>query len=62
MKGNTEKIQALFDAQLMVVNIGPKLFGDALVKQNVEVIQVDWRPPAGGDKKMQDILASIGGI
>jgi FdrA protein len=62
MKGNTEKIQALFDSQLVVVNVGPKLFGDALVKQNFEVVQVDWKPPAGGDKKMRELLSSLGGF
>ena len=49
---NTDKIQAL--------NIGPRLFGEALEKQNVEVVQVDWRPIAGGDKQMQDLLSVLG--
>ena len=57
---NTDQIQALFDSQLVVVNIGPRLFGEALEKQNVEVLQVDWRPVAGGDKQMQDLLAELG--
>jgi FdrA protein len=62
MKENTKKIQALFDSQLFVVNVGPRLFGDALVKQNFEVVQVDWKPPAGGDKKMQELLEALGGM
>ena len=57
---NTDKIQALFDSQLVAVNIGPRLFGEALEKQNVEVVQVDWRPIAGGDKQMQDLLSGLG--
>lgn len=54
------KIQELFESELVAVNIGPRLFGEALEKQGVEVIQVDWRPIAGGDKEMQDILAILG--
>ncbi len=57
---NTDRIQELFNSELVVLNIGPRLFGDALGKQNVEVVQVDWRPLAGGDKQMQDLLADLG--
>lgn len=59
---DTRKIQELFNSQLVVVNIGPRMFGEALEKQNVEVVQVDWKPAAGGDKKMQEILSALGGI
>jgi FdrA protein len=59
---NMKKIQELFDSELVVVNIGPKLFGEALEKQHVKVVQVDWKPAAGGDKEMQDILDLLGGI
>lgn len=57
---DTAKIQELFESQPVVVNIGPRLFGEALEKQNVEVIQVDWHPVAGGDKEMQDLLDILG--
>lgn len=57
---DTDKIQELFESQLVAVNIGPRLFGEALEKQNVEVIQVDWRPVANGDQQMQDLLAVLG--
>lgn len=57
---DTDRIQALFDSPLMVVNVGPRLFGEALEKQNVEVAQVDWRPVAGGDKQMQALLEELG--
>lgn len=57
-----EKIQELFNSPLKVVNVGPRLFGTALEKQGVEVIQVDWKPPADSDKEMQDILSFLGGI
>jgi FdrA protein len=57
-----DKIQELFDSRLVVVNVGPKLFKEALEKQDTEVIQVNWKPAAGGDKQMQDILDLLGGI
>ena len=57
---DTSKIQQLFESELVAINIGPRLFGVALEKQGVEVIQVDWRPVAGGDKEMQDILSVLG--
>lgn len=57
---DTSKIQQLFESELVAINIGPRLFGEALEKQGVEVIQVDWRPVAGGDKEMQDILSVLG--
>lgn len=57
---DTSKIQQLFESELVAINIGPRLFGEALEKQGVEVIQVDWRPVAGGDKGMQDILSVLG--
>ena len=56
---DTSKIQQLFESELVAVNIGPRLFGEALEKQGVEVVQVDWRPVAGGDKEMQDILSTL---
>ena len=57
---DTSKIQQLFESELVAINIGPRLFGEALEKQGVEVIQVDWSPVAGGDKEMQDILSVLG--
>lgn len=57
---DTSEIQQLFESELVAVNIGPRLFGEALEKQGLEVVQVDWRPVAGGDKQMQDILAALG--
>lgn len=57
-----KKILDLFRSPLVVINVGPKLFATVLTKQNVEVVQVDWKPIAGGDKEMQDILNVLGGL
>ena len=59
---NTEKIMDLFHGQMTVINIGPKLFATAIEQQGFPVVQVNWQPVAGGDEKMQKILALLGGL
>lgn len=58
----TDKIIDLFNSDLVVINVGPKVFGDAAREQGVEVLQLDWKPIAGGDKEMIEILEALGGI
>jgi hypothetical protein len=53
------KIQDLLNEPLVVINIGIRGFAENLEKQEVEVIQVDWIPPAGGDKEMIDLLKDL---
>ena len=60
-KRMSDKIQELFQSRLVVVNVGTSRFGEAVAKQDTEVVQVDWKPVAGGDKEMQEILALFGG-
>lgn len=38
------------------VNVGLPSFAAALAAQEVEVLHVDWRPPAGGDERLARIL------
>lgn len=57
-----EKILSLFRSELVTVNVGPKLFAAALEKQGYRAIQVDWRPIAGGDREMREILEVLGGL
>lgn len=42
-----------------VVNIGIRSLGATLEEQGVEVAYVDWKPPAGGDTKMLEILRRL---
>ncbi len=49
----------LLQAPLKVVNLGLSWFADALGQQKVPVIQVDWRPPAGGDTRLLEILRKL---
>jgi len=55
------KVETLLNAPLKVVNIGLDGFARELKSQGVEVIQVDWTPPAGGDPKLADLLSKLGG-
>ena len=57
-----EKILKLFSAELVTVNVGPKLFADALEQQGYRTVQVDWKPVANGDRKMREILDVLGGL
>ena len=41
-----------------VANVGVELFAESLAAQNAPVVQVDWRPPAGGDTDMIETLST----
>ena len=43
-----------------VVNVGLELFADSLRAQEVQVISVDWQPPAGGKQKLIEMLDKLG--
>jgi FdrA protein len=49
----------LLDGGPRVVNVGLPLFADSLRGQGVPVIDLDWRPPADGDRRMLDLLAKL---
>lgn len=53
------KIEQLLTQPLVIVNLGLNKFSKSLEEQGVEVIQVDWTPPAGGDKEMMDLLDKL---
>ncbi len=54
-------IKTLLDQKPHVVNLGLESFAQDLSAQGVEVIQVDWAPPAGGDARLADLLSKLGG-
>lgn len=58
---DTSKMLSLFRSELIVVNVGPKSFADVLEKQGYRTLQVDWKPAAGGDRQMQELLQYLGG-
>ena len=50
----------LLGATLKVINLGLESFARELEQQGVEVLQVEWQPPAGGDPKLADLLSKLG--
>ena len=57
----TDKVaDDLLTAPLRVVNVGLEGFARDLEALGVPVIQVDWRPPAGGDPALADLLSKLG--
>ena len=53
------KVDELLRKPLVVINLGLKKFSESLEEQKVEAVQVDWVPPAGGDKAMVDLLDQL---
>lgn len=49
----------LFGSELAAVNLGLETFADTLRGLDAPVVQVDWRPPAGGDVRMIAALDRI---
>ena len=43
------------------VNVGLSIFADALRDQSAPVVEVDWRPPAGGEPEMLAVLTRLWG-
>ena len=55
----SKKVLELFQKELQIVNIGLESFAENLQEEGVEVIQLDWEPPAGGDEELASILDSL---
>ena len=50
----------LLDAPLKVINLGLESFAEDLARSGVEVVHLEWTPPAGGDPKLADLLSKLG--
>ncbi len=50
------KVNELFDKKMSIVNFGIENFYNDLKSQKKEVIHVDWKPVAGGNKKLAAML------
>ena len=55
-----DKIAALLTSDLTVINVGLKDFASDLRAQGVDVVHVEWVPPAGGNAKLAALLAQLG--
>ena len=45
--------------QLRVINIGLEVFADELRSDKIQVVQMDWRPPTGGNSHLTELLAGL---
>ncbi len=50
------KINELFQKELKVINMGLESFQKDLKNQEVEALQMNWRPVAGGNPKLRALL------
>ncbi|MDD5203963.1 MAG: hypothetical protein PHS17_01005 [Desulfobacterales bacterium] len=49
----------LIHQELRVINVGLDSFFETLSDLKVQVVHVDWHPPAGGDEKLMSILDKL---
>ena len=50
----------LFEQEkLTVVNLGLEVLNDAVNKQDATGVQVNWRPPAGGNLRLIEIIERL---
>lgn len=55
----SSKLNELLQNGPKAVNIGVQDFAESLQIQSVEVVQVDWVPPAGGDAELIELLDKL---
>ena len=53
------KINELFSGELKTINLGLEEFSASLQREGAEALQVDWKPPAGGDGHMVQLLERV---
>jgi FdrA protein len=44
---------------LAAINVGLESFYESLTSQGAQAVQVDWRPPAGGNERLASLLAKM---
>jgi FdrA protein len=52
-------LERLAQTPLAAINVGLESFAASLRGQGAAVLQVDWRPPAGGNERLMAILAKM---
>jgi hypothetical protein len=56
---DVKEINQLFSKELVVVNMGLDAFADNLGREGVKVVRMDWKPPAGGNKRLISLLEKL---
>jgi FdrA protein len=49
-----------FQSPVSAINVGVESFFDSIVDQGADALHVDWRPPAGGNERLMEILSKMG--
>ena len=53
------KLEELLQQGPVAINIGVQDFAATLQEQGVQVVHVDWTPPAADDQEMLDLLDQL---
>ena len=61
MGKNDHAAPLLGKGPLRVVNVGLEWFHRSLLSQGAKAVHVAWRPPAGGDPKLTNLLDRLSG-
>ena len=51
--------EPLLEGPPRVINIGLSSFADDLKKQDIEMVNLDWSPPARGNIELANLLAKL---
>ncbi len=54
--GGTPVALEVLSSPVVAINVGLETFYDSLTGQGVEAVQLEWRPPAGGNDQLMSIL------
>ena len=49
----------LLTSPVTVINLGLESFYESVTAQGARAVHVDWKPPAGGNERMMDLLARV---
>ena len=60
MEDREPEMRSILKQKLKVINLGIEIFADDLKRQGVEVVSIDWQPPAGGDEELLRLLEKLG--
>ena len=58
-KDSDNSPEPLLEGPPRVINIGLSSFADDLKKQNVEMVNLNWSPPARGNVELANLIAKL---
>ena len=56
---DSETGAGLLEGPPRVINVGLETFAEDLLGQDIEVVHLRWRPPAGGDMALARLLSLL---